>query len=279
MRLGYKSKNEFFLKLNRKFENIQNNFLKEVSDGTKAKKLKVMLGDGTVSDISTFDPKNIEKLFEGFITKLDGWDTQGLSYSYNDDIRRLFVKFEINEDDIIISLHFSLQYHVLLYYKTEQKVMDLQKELADIITKTNISDSKYSGEGNKIILQKLKELGYEKINEHNLFELFYNDETLSKMLSDKIEKSQDNNIIEINKRKTQVLKELDDLLLEIFQTSNVLIDEQKLVNGEEGCLCNIDLEHIENGSKHGLFDLDLLESSLQKKIERRVDQISLLVDN
>ena len=76
-----------------------------------------------------------------------------------------------------------------------------------------------------------------------------------------------------------MLKELDDLLLEIFQTSNVLIDEQKLVNGEEGCLCNIDLEHIENGSKHGLFDLDLLESSLQKKIERRVDQISLLVDN
>ena len=61
--------------------------------------------------------------------------------------------------------------------------------------------------------------------------------------------------------------------METFQTSSVLIDEQRLVNGEEGCLCNIDLEHIENNSKQGLFDLDLLDDKSQEKIEARINQV------
>ena len=35
----------------------------------------------------------------------------------------------------------------------------LQKELSEIIDRTTESDSNYSMEGNKIILQKLQELG------------------------------------------------------------------------------------------------------------------------
>ena len=79
-------------------------------------------------------------------------------------------------------------------------------------------------------------------------------------------------ISNLNKKK-ELLNQLDDLLLETFQTSSVLIDEQRLVNGEEGCLCNIDLEYIENNSKQGLFDLDLLDDKSQEKIEARINQI------
>ena len=161
----------------------------------------------------------------------------------------------------------------------KQKVLDLQKEVSDIIDKTNVSDSQYSEEGNKIILQKLEEIGYDKINEQNLFELFYNDEKLAKILSNKIESTQTDNIIELNSRKKQVLNELDNLLIETFQTSNVIIDEQKLVNGEEGCLCNIDIEYLENDTKQGLFDLNLISTELQEKIIRKVDQILLLMND
>ena len=66
--------------------------------------------------------------------------------------------------------------------------------------------------------------------------------------------------------------------METFQTSLVLIDEQRLVNGEEGCLCNIDLEHIENNSKQGLFDLDLLDDESQEKIETRINQVFEALD-
>ena len=66
--------------------------------------------------------------------------------------------------------------------------------------------------------------------------------------------------------------------METFQTSSVLIDEQKLVNGEEGCLCNIDLEYIDNNSKQGLFNLDLLDEKSQEKIEARINQIFVTLD-
>ena len=279
MRLGSKSKNEFFLSLGIKNQNIQNRFLKKITDATKTVNAKVMLGDSTVKEINTFDPKNIEDFFNRIITSLNDWSSQGISYSYNDDIRRIFVKFEIVEGEFVISLHSSVQFHVLLYYKPEQKVLSLQKELSEIIDKTTESDSNYSVEGNKIILQKLQELGHNKINEQNLFELFYNDENLSKILSKKIENSQDDEILQLNNRKKELLQQLDDLLLETFQTSQVLIDEQKLVNGEEGCLCNIDIEHLEDDTKHGLFDPDIITDESQQKINNRINQILAAIDN
>ena len=279
MRIGSKSKNEFFLTLNLKNENIQDKFLKKIMNATKIVDVKVMLGDSTVKELSTFDPKNIENFFNSIITSLNDWSSQGISYSYNDDVRRIFLKFEIMEGDFVISLHISIQFHVLLYYRPEQRVISLQKELSEIIDKTSQSDSNYSVEGNKIILQKLQDLGYDKINEKNLFELFYNDEKLSKILSEKIENSQGEEILQLNNRKKELLKKLDDLLLETFQTSPVLIDEQKLVNGEEGCLCNIDIEHFEKNSKHGLFDLDLINNEFQQKIVSRINEILTVMEN
>ena len=279
MRLGSKSKNKFFLNLDIKNQNIQNKFLKKITDATKTVDAKVMLGDSTVKELSTFDPKNIEDFYNHIITSLSDWSSQGISYSYNDDIRRIFVKFEVREEKFVISLHVSVQFHVLLYYKPEQKVLLLQKELSEIIDRTAESDSNYSVEGNKIILQKLQELGSDKINEQNLFELFYNDENLSKILSKKIENSQDDEILQLNNRKKELLQQLDDLLLETFQTSQVLIDEQKLVNGEEGCLCNIDIEHLEDSSKHGLFDPNLITDESQQKIDNRINQILASIDN
>ena len=278
MRIGSKSENEFFLKLNKRNEVIQENFLKSINVATQTVGTKVMLGDSTVKEVNTFDPKNVENFFNNIINSLNDWNSQGISYSYNDDVRRIFTKLEIRVGNYIVSMHISLQFHVLLYYKPLQKVIDLQKELSDIIDKTSTSDSKYSDEGNKIVLQKLQDLGYDKINEQNLFELFYNDENLSKILSEKIEGSQENVTIEFNNKKKELLNQLDNLLLETFQTSSVLIDEQRLVNGEEGCLCNIDLEYIENNSKQGLFDLDLLDYESQEKIETRINQVFEALD-
>ena len=279
MRIGSISKNEFFLKLNKQNDIIQEKFLNKIIESTKTIPVKVMLGDSTVKEIQTFEPKNIELMFSDFLRELNEWESDGISHSFNDDLRRIFIKFQTHEEKFIISLHISIQFHVLLYYRPMQKVLDLQKEASDIIDKTNISDSQYSEEGNKIILKRLEEMGYDNINEQNLFELFYNDEKLAKILSNKIESTQTDNILELNSRKKQVLNDLDNLLIETFQTSSVIIDEQKLVNGEEGCLCNIDIEYLENNAKHGLFDLNLISSELQEKITRKVDQISSLMNN
>ena len=67
--------------------------------------------------------------------------------------------------------------------------------------------------------------------------------------------------------------------METFQTSSVLIDEQRLVNGEEGCLCNIDIQYLQNGSKHGLFDLEVINDEFQQKITYRINEILSSIEN
>ena len=44
---------------------------------------------------------------------------------------------------------------------------------------------------------------------------------------------------------------LDNLLVETYQTTPVLIDDTRLVTGEEGCLCTFDLEFVKNKAKEG----------------------------
>jgi hypothetical protein len=52
-----------------------------------------------------------------------------------------------------------------------------------------------------------------------------------------------------------------------------MIDEQKLVNGEEGCLCNIDLEYVDNGAKQGLIDASIISEQLKVRIQQRIENI------
>ena len=83
----------------------------------------------------------------------------------------------------------------------------------------------------------------------------------------------DGDLQKISQRKENLLKELDDLLLETYQMEPILIDEARLVTGEEGCVCNIDIEMIENGQKSGLFDPNQVSSSTKEKINALIDQV------
>jgi len=83
----------------------------------------------------------------------------------------------------------------------------------------------------------------------------------------------DGDLQKISQRKENLLKELDDLLLETYQMEPILIDEARLVTGEEGCVCNIDIEMIENGQKGGLFDSNQVSSSTKEKINILIDQV------
>jgi hypothetical protein len=46
-----------------------------------------------------------------------------------------------------------------------------------------------------------------------------------------------------------------------------------LVNGEEGCLCNIDLEFIENGAKQGLIDASIINEETKSQIKQGIKKI------
>jgi hypothetical protein len=272
MRIGNPTNNEFFLELNKINEDIQNSFLKRIVHETRNVSCDVMLGDSTTKKVETFDVKNVETFFGKFESHIPEWNSQGVTYSSDEDLRRIFVKSEIKIGNYILSLHASLQYHVLLYYKPIQKVIDLQKKLSELIDAGGNSESKYEEESDRLIIEKLNELGFKDMPKQELFELFYNDEELSNKIKKMIDDSQPE-VVDIQGQKNQLFKELDNLLIEIFQTTSALIDEQKLVNGEEGCLCNIDLEYVDEGAKQGLVDASLIDEKHRVLIKQNITKL------
>ena len=149
MRIGNPTNNELFLELNKINEDIQKGFLKKIIQETRTVECNVMLGDSTTKNIKTFDIKNVESFFGRFQSGLSQWNSQGITYSSDEDLRRIFTKSEIKIGNYILSLHASLQYHVLLYYKPVQKVIELQKKLAELIGEGGNSESKYEEESDR----------------------------------------------------------------------------------------------------------------------------------
>ena len=79
------------------------------------------------------------------------------------------------------------------------------------------------------------------------------------------------------KTKSDLVKELDNLLIETYQTSTVLIDDAKLVTGEEGCLCTFDIEYVKGGIKEGLFDPRKISEPTKKNLENRLNEVLMSV--
>ena len=277
MRLGTRSPNDFIQSLNTKNEKIQNSFLENMKSITKTVDVKVMLGDATITEQKTFDPELVRQYYENFIKKLDGWTIQDVSVSNNEDLRRIFTKFEIKEGNYLISGHLSLQFHVLLYYKPIQRVVEAQKELAEIIDLTKNKEQQMSDNNDELVLEKLKEKGYKDFDHQKLFEIFFENNELREQIYKEIEEKSGVNFQEMLKRKTDLIKELDNLLIETYQTSSVLIDDAKLVTGEEGCLCTFDIEFLRNGVKEGLFDPKKISDEIKKKLESRLDEVSRFI--
>ena len=273
MRLGNRSPNEFVQTLNQENEKIQKKFLSKITELTKTVEVKVMMGDATVTEQKSFDPKKIEEYFQKINNNLKQWSIQDVSTSNNEDIRRIFTKFEIAEGSYLLSGHISLQFHVLLYYKPDQRVIECQKELAEIVDLTKNKEQQLSDNSDQFILNKLKGMGYKDFDHQKLFEIFYENDELREKVYAEIEKSEGVDFTKLSEQKTALFKELDSLLLETYQTSPVLIDDTKLVTGEEGCLFLIDLEFIKNKNREGLFDPRKIPNSIQENILNKVEQL------
>lgn len=278
MRLGIRSPNDFIQNLNTKNEKIQKLFLEKIQRITNPVTIQVMMGDATVTEQKTFDPESVRSFYENFYKILKDWTFQEISTSNNEDLRRIFIKFEIQEGNYLISGHFSLQYHVLLFYKPDQRVIESQKELAKIIDVTKNKELQRSDDSDQMVLEKLKEKGYKDFDHQKLFEIFFENNELREQIFKEIEEKSDVDFQELSKRKAQLVTELDNLLIETYQTSPVLIDDTKLISGEEGCLCTFDIEFIRGGIKEGLFDSRKISESIREKIESRIDEILKCVD-
>lgn len=264
---------DLFIKLmTEKGEKIRSLFLEHIKKFTKRVPLKVMLGDGTVSDQESFDPALVRQFYSNILKGLSDWTNQGVSTTSDQDLRRIFIKFEVKEENYLLSGHMSLQYHSLLFYKLDHKVIEIQKELAELTDKINEFQEKIKPESNKIIEEKLKQKGFENMEHQELFEVLFANDELTRELTDSLQ-SAEATIHELVKRRNSLFKELDNMLMEVYHTTAVLIDETRMIAAEEGCLCNFNLECVKNNSKEGDFNPNRIPPRIKDNLLKRMDDI------
>jgi hypothetical protein len=246
-------------------------------------KVRAMLGDSTIVEQDTFDPSKITSFFDKVITQLerDDWGIQKVSVTNNEDVRRIFAKFEKREGNYLLSGHISIQFHVLLYYRPIQRVIDCQKELSEVIEQTKDGREGMAKMADQFIIKRLKELGYyndkdEKdiaASHQDLFEALYKNEDASKEIAKEIADMSDVDFVKLEEKKSSLFNELDSLLIETYHTTPILIDDTRLIGGEEGSICTFDLEFIKNRNKEGLFDPRKIPDKIKMQIIKDMEYV------
>ncbi len=59
----------------------------------------------------------------------------------------------------------------------------------------------------------------------------------------------------------------------------MLIDDPRLVSGEEGCLLSLDLEFIKNGNREGVFDPRKMSDSVKENILKRLTELEKIISS
>lgn len=278
MQIPTSNPDPFIKIMSEKAESIRLAYLEHITAYAKKVPLKVMLGDGTVTDQESFDPALVRQFFDGILKKLPGWENQGVSATAEKDLRRSFIKFEIKEGNYLLSAHMSLQYHALLFYKLDHRVIEIQKELSDIsdmITKLQVQ---VGPENDKIIEEKLRQEGYQTLDEQKLFEVLFNREDITKDIVKSIEVSHAEHTKLVSNR-DRLFGELDNMLIEVYHTTPVLIDENKMIAAEEGCLCNFNLEYLKNNTRQGNINLTRISDQTKTNLLALLDSIIKILKN
>ncbi|NDB32101.1 MAG: hypothetical protein EB160_01365 [Nitrososphaeria archaeon] len=279
VRLGSKSSDEFLGVLSQKSEQISQLFQNRINSIVKPIPIKVMLGDTTIIDQNTFDPQAVADFFSKTLNNLTQWKSEGITTTSDEDLRRVFVKLEIPVKNYTILWHMALQYHALLYYKPDNKVPLVQKELAEIMDNTINKEKELAELTDSMIRERLAAMGHKDLDEQKLFEVLFDNDKLRDEITTETDKKTDYDFKAKDQRKKDLFKELDNLLLEAYTTTSVLIDENRLVTGEEGCVCTFDLDFVKNKKKEALFDPKRITPETKQEITKILDDIVLALSN
>jgi hypothetical protein len=248
MRLPLKGDDYFIREVNAAFENIREAYLKALKPHIMMKNMNVMLGDGSVVQSDTFEKHKVILFYQQLIKSLNGWGSTGVSNSNTDDLHRLYCNIVQEVGKYNIHGYFGIQFHTLPYYKVDKRVIEIQKELSQLAnTATNTLQS-IANRGNEIIRKELEKIGYVGMGFEELLLNLFEDQKLVADLGFKASMVEQEfpEFEDMHNRKTDLFAELNDLLIELYQTSSVIIDYNKLMQGEEGIVTYFEIETIRN---------------------------------
>lgn len=277
MRIPINQNDDFSKNLNDHFAKIEDTHLERIKPFLATRELNVMLQDGSVTKSSTFDPKYVVKFYRSFLSDLKNW--KGDIQETTGELNRITCQISTTLNNYTIKGYFGIQFHVLPYYKPDNQVIRLQKELFELSTKNSALQESVSNIGNSTIKQELKNMALDELEFEDLFEkLFQNQELIGK-LEEKV-KNIEESYPELNgaeKRKGSIISELDDLVIKLYQVSAITIDYNKLMQGEEGIIVYFDVETIDKkkgrGKQNKSVNFEAMKSQTKVRITMLFDEI------
>jgi hypothetical protein len=248
MRTPFKGSDYFCEHVNAAFEKVEKTYLDAITPAIAMRKANAMLGDGTVAEIDTFEPQNVRTFYQWLATALKDWVFSGISKSATEDLHRLYCQFTKDVGRYYIYGYFGIQFHALPYYRMDKRVIEIQKELAKIADDATLVFRSMTGAANAMLEAELQKKGYADMEFQELFSKMFDDEKLVEELDKKatVVESQFPEFEAMGKRKSELFGELNNLLIELYQTSPVSIDYNRLMQGEEGVTTYFDIEVIKN---------------------------------
>ena len=211
-----------------------------------------MLGDFSVIDTKSFDPNKILALFQNFEkmlnTKSKNWQSVPIQSTKSDDIRRLYFQLSLEIDKFYFYIYMGIQFHSLLYYQIDKQVIQVSKKVRELEQLNNDAKSEITIKGDQIIKQELEKLGYTGVDNTQLFEELFTQKDLTRNLVEKAS-SIEENYPDIEKNNDQIIKlkkELENMIIEIYQIDLASLDQNKMLQGENGMVIYIDFEMIKN---------------------------------
>ena len=251
VRAPLKGEDYFCRKVNASAEKVQEAFLEAVKSAITMSQANAMLGDGTITQADNFDPQNVQKFFQQLGNALEDWTFSGVLKSTTEDMHRLYSTFTKEADKFYVSAYFGIQFHELPYYRVDRRVIEIQKELARIEGRATSVLSKMTDAANTVLATELEKRGYANLGFEELFAKMFDDEKLIEELNEKsaVVESQFTEVGVARDKVSVLFSELNNLLIKFYQTSPVLIDYNRLMQGEEGITNYFDIEVIKKNKK------------------------------
>ena len=267
MRLPLKGNDYFVKSVNETVETVNEGFVRFLKPKLQMKKVDVMLGDGTITNTETFDPKEIVNEFRRILEKLnDNWSFTDVSNFKTEDLSRMYFQITCNTDKFYIYGYFGIQFHTLQYYKVDKQVLKIQKELIKLNEDVSESFISLADKGNTIIGEELRRQGMDNLSFEELFTKMYENSSLMNNLEQKaltLEKRFPQIQDSENKRE-QLISQLNDMVIELYRITPVRMEYNGLMQGEEGIVSYFEIETIKNkktGKRDPYIDTKKFSSS------------------
>jgi hypothetical protein len=284
MRVPLKGSDKFCLELNSAYSEMEQVYFNSIKSSLKTSAIKVMLGDGTITDSVTFDPQETVRYFNILGGRLKGWSNSGVSKSNTEDLHRVSYQIYEQVEKYYISVHFEIQFHSLKYYRVDKRVLEIQKEIHELSRKSAEMHQSLAKTGNEIVVRELDNMGYGDLPFEDLLEKILSDQVISSQLEDKAKDARNKypELREVEIKERALAAEISDYIMEVYTIDPVVIDFNKLMQGEVGVVLYMDIEVVNNmksKARQAYVNIENIKAESGKSIINSLEKLTGIISD